>query len=403
MRTPSTRDRILEAADRRTRTDEPSSDFVPRVIAEIHSSRLRSNYDAIQKLNPGQGMIPMIKANAYGHGASWAARTLRELPSLYALGVASLEEGAEIREALGVKGRRTSILVFSGAALWSDEKGNFCVRHGLTPVISTDEDWSAFQGRGWTSRLPYELKFNTGMNRLGLSLGNLQAVRKSLLKLSMEERPRGILSHLAMAESPESKLSREQLARFQSLVRELKPSLPAAQFHLANSSAIWNAKHFGLTELTDVVRPGISLYGVAPWPGAPSRGLQAVLELRSQVVAVHELRPGEGVGYGATFQVSRSGSQKSQCVAILPVGYADGMHRYTSNRGTAVLEGREERFLGIVSMDLSAISCTSRTRPGAPVEILGPHTDIWEQAKNAGTLPYELLTSLSGRVQRIYV
>ena len=272
MKPPSNRDRILEsireASERQEREEGGPIDFPPRVSVEISASHLRANYRAIQDLVPGQDLIPMIKANAYGHGAAWAAKTLAELPGLYGLGAASLEEGAEIRAAMGLKRRKTSILVFSGAALWSEEKGNYCLRHGLTPVISSDEDWTAFQRQGWTARLPYELKFNTGMNRLGLSLSQLQVVRKSLLKLPENQRPSGILSHMAMAEDPEARLSLDQISRFRSIAAELKPVLPAARFHLANSAMIWNAKHYGLDGLTDVVRPGISLYGVPPWAGA---------------------------------------------------------------------------------------------------------------------------------------
>jgi alanine racemase len=208
-----------------------------------------------------------------------------------------------------------------------------------------------------------------------------------------------VLSHLATAESPGSAVARRQLRRFDDLFRLLRPALPRAAFHLANSAAIWNARAFRLNELTEVVRPGLSLYGVPPWPGAPARGIRPALALGAPLIEVRTVPPGESVGYGATFTVRGRAAR----VAIVPMGYADGLHRAASGRGLARLGGRLERFLGVVSMDLAALSCASGARPGARAWLLGPGIDPWRQAAAAGTVPYELLTSLSARVQRAYV
>ena len=110
----------------------------------------------------------MIKADAYGHGAAFAARTLSAERNLYGFGVATLDEGREVREALGAKGRRIRVMALSGAANWRDEKGQYCERFGITPTIVSDEDWSRFLRGRWPERLKYHLKFNTGMNRLGM-------------------------------------------------------------------------------------------------------------------------------------------------------------------------------------------------------------------------------------------
>jgi alanine racemase len=363
---------------------------------------LVNNYKAIQALAPEQAMLPMIKANAYGHGVEWVAGLLTGFANLYGFGVATLEEGAELRQALGVRNRRVRIIVFSGCAAWSEGKGQYCERHGLTPVIAGDADWQAFVRGGWTDRLPYELKFNTGMNRLGLSLSMARTIVSSLKNRSPESQPAGVLTHLAMSELPDSKLSQLQLERFVALKSELAGAFPSAHFHLANSGAIWNAKRWGLKGLTDVVRPGLALYGVPPWSGAPARGLAPVMTYTAGVLAVHALKAGESLGYGASFKVPSKATEPVQ-VAILAAGYADGVKRMFSNQGYAWLGGRETRFLGMVSMDLSAVGAFASTRVGDRVELIGPHVDPWTQARSAGTIPYELLTSVSARVQRRYV
>lgn len=139
---------------------------------------------------------------------------------------------------------------------------------------------------------------------------------------------------------------------------------------------------------------------------------------KASVVAVHALRPGDSIGYGATFKVPGKVSGKVQAkvpgkeasksdepvyAAVLAAGYADGIKRALSNQGYAWLGGRSTRFLGMVSMDLCSVGAFSSTRVGDRVELLGPHVDPWAQSRAAGTIPYELLTSLSVRVQRKYV
>jgi alanine racemase len=124
------------------------------------------------------------------------------------------------------------------------------------------------------------------------------------------------------------------------------------------------------------------------------------LSLEAKVVNVSQLKAGESVGYGGKFKVSATTSSR---VATLAGGYADGILRRLSEKGTVWLGGRANRFAGTISMDLSSVECPTQTKPGDWAEILGPHVDIWEQSENAQTVPYELLTSVSSRVQREYV
>jgi alanine racemase len=324
---------------------------------------------------------------------------------LYGLGVASLEEGQELREQVGELGRkRLPIIVFSGAAPWSDEKGLFCERYQLTPILTNEEDFRKFIAQGWAKRVPYELKFNTGMNRLGLAFESIQRVRKVLGELPAEERPQGILSHLAVAEEPDHNLTLKQVERFQVLRTELHSITPASQFHLGNSAAIWNARALRLAELTDIVRPGLALYGVTPWSGAPARGIAPVLRYTAEVIQLHTLKPGEVMGYGAHYRVPPQ-AQQGVRVAVLNCGYADGLPRLLRGQGAQPggftwLGGREARFLGVISMDLCAVECSESVRVGDRAEILGPQVDAWSQARVAQTIPYELYTSISPRVRR---
>jgi len=347
----------------------------------------------------------MLKANAYGHGAEFAARVLAESPDLYGFGLATFEEAVALRTALKSVGRRVSLFVFSEATPWTEQKGVLCEQFGVTPVLSSWLDFEAFVAQGWPARVSYELKFNTGLNRLGIELGRVSAVRKKLATLDSGALPNGICSHLASSEAPDAKITALQLDKFASLRRELSAVAPSAQFHLANSGGLWNFRELGLPGLTDIVRPGLALYGVTPWDGAPARGLQSVLTWRASVVATHTLKPGESLGYGGTFAVPRGASDSVQ-VAILAAGYADGVQRQWSGRpgnapgGWVWLAGRPERFLGRVSMDLSAVSCSRDVEPGAEAEILGTRVDPWAQARAAETIPYELFTSIGSRVAR---
>lgn len=385
-------------------SNAPLTTRFDRGEAIVSGKALRENFKAIQDQVGDQAILPMIKADAYGHGAAFTAKALAQARNLYGFGVATLDEGREIREALGAKGRRTRVMALSGATNWSEEKGQYCERFGITPTIASDEDWRRFLKGKWPERLKYHLKFNTGMNRLGLSAGLVQQILSQLKDKPLEWRPEGVATHMAVAEDANHPLTRKQLEVFRGITGAVKATWTDTLFHLANSGSIWNAKEFGLNGWTDVVRPGISLYGVPPWPGAPARGLVPAMELRYQVAARRQVKPGESVGYGAHFKVK--GNEPPVEIAILAAGYADGLHRMNSGigdaGGRALLGGRLRRFLGVVSMDLSAIECDASTEVGAWARVFGEGLDPWTQAKAAGTIPYEVLTSVSRRVRRVF-
>lgn len=371
----------------------PAEEIVSRIVADFSAKQLVANYRAIAALAKGKGVLPLIKANAYGHGAVWVAKALAREANLAGFGVATLDEGEELREALP----KARIVVFSETARFGEAVGQYCEKHNLVATISSEESWRAFRKGGWPSRIKYELKFNTGMNRLGFNLGFLSELARDLRALPGEQHPDGVLSHLACAESPRHELSLKQVAAFRRVRSELASIVPSAAFHLANSAGIWNGQELGIDQEMDLVRPGISLYGATPWDGAPARGIAPVMHLQARVLATRALARNETIGYGATY-VANDAMQ----VAVLAAGYGDGLPRALSSRGQAFVSGTIRPVIGVVSMDLSTIQCGPETRAGDWVELWGSRIDPWRQAKSAGTIPYELFTSLTARVDRRY-
>jgi alanine racemase len=368
-----------------------------RAHVSLSEEALRNNFQVVRERVPGQSILPMVKADAYGHGAAHVARVWAREPDLVGFGVATLGEGERLRSELGLRFRRSAVIVFSGAMPWTEQKGYFCEHFGLQPVIGSIDAWRAFIRGGWHERLAYHLEWDTGMNRLGLEGSFLEQVARKVGTFQPEHRPQSVFSHLASAESPQDAATRRQCERFRSVRSAFVGAAPAAAFHLLNSAGIWNARELGALEGLDWVRPGLALYGVPPWRGAPARGLLPVLRFTAQVVRVWEARGGERIGYGGAYAVP---SGQTQRVAVVSVGYADALLRSLGPQGEVWLGGRRERFLGRISMDLAAVSASVSVKVADEAVFLGPEIDLWAQAEKAGTIPYELLTSISPRVIR---
>jgi len=380
-----------------------------RPRATLSGTALLANWEAICRRVPHQRILPMVKAQAYGHGADWAARLIwRQEKSrskgqrLAGFGVATLDEALSLRASIA----GAPIVVFSGLLPWNSESGQVCERFGLTPVLSSVEDWRSFVRGGWARRVAFEIKFNTGMNRLGISCTELSQVKKDLQRLAKQGiYPSGVLSHLACAESPHAPLSRAQRELFRGIQGELSPLFGASvEFHLGNSAPLWQAEAWDLESLGQRVRPGLSLYGIAPRGLASQLPLTPVMELSAPVVAIQNVRAGESIGYGRRFI-----ARKALRVAILGMGYADGLDRHWGDASSLavvhfdrVTRGRS-RWVGAISMDLSAVIAPAGVRVGDRAQVFGAQIDPWVQAEAAGTIPYEILTSLGARVQRIYV
>jgi alanine racemase len=372
---------------------------IRQTFAHVDLGALADNARAIRAfLAAGRGgaappvLVGVVKANGYGHGASEVARTLVRVG-------AGMLACADIEEAIALRadGLTCPILVFGTLSL-GDLDGVF--EYGLTPTISSPAAGRAMQlaaaRRG--VRVRYHLEIDTGMNRLGLRHDNLPRTMPALLaapNLDLE----GVYTHFATADTPGDELFARQQRNFDAAQHQLS-ALGARTCirHAANSAALLADS----STWFDLVRPGLLLYGVAP-PALEGRiVVKPVMSVRSRVVAVKGVRPGEIIGYGARFTAERATT-----TAVVPVGYADGLDTRLAGRGWVLVRGRRVPIVGSVCMDMIMIDVTGlAVEPGDEVVITGcqggDEIRVGEMARWVGTIPYELLCRVGARVERIY-
>ena len=366
-------------------------------VARVDLDAIRSNFAAISSLlassdTPTPGVIAVVKANAYGHGAPEVGRAL-EAAGAAMLACADIEEGIVLREA----GVRAPILIF-GALSVSDLDGVFS--HALTPTISTPGAARALQTaaakHGTTLRC--HLKIDTGMNRLGFRHDNLDRTLPEVAgsaNLAVD----AVYTHFATADAPEHPAFAEQRDRFDASCARL-PSIgiPVRSRHACNSAALLRDERVWY----DYVRPGLLLYGIVPPPLAATLPLRPALSLHSRIVAVKGLRPGEGIGYGL-----RDGADAVRTIAVVPAGYADGLDLRLAGHGHMLVRGQRAPVVGSVCMDMSMIDVTGlAVAPGDEVVIVGRQAaesiGMREIAASIGTIPYDLLCRVGARIQRVF-
>jgi alanine racemase len=364
-------------------------------FCSIDHDALRWNLAQIrEKVGATVKILSMVKANAYGHGAPAAAHTLASAGS-DAFGVATLEEGVELRRA----GIRAPVLVLAGA--YDDQLEEFFA-HSLTPVAHDLQRLERLekkvQQRGAT--LDVHLKIDTGMGRLGFLAAECDAWIDDIRKLTALKIA-GVFSHFSHAESVEGEYTRRQLEIFHGVVDRLRAeNIRPALTHLANSAATITlpAAYF------DMVRPGIMLYGIYPSPAmARQISLKPVLAWKTRILQLKKVPAGASISYGQTFITRRE-----SVIASLPIGYADGYSRLLSNRGEVLVGGERAKVAGRVCMDLTMIDVTDirNVKQGDEVVLLGRQgggeISADEMAAWANTISYEILTSISARVPRIH-
>jgi alanine racemase len=369
--------------------------------AHVDLDALEANFRAIagflaaaraERRESPPGIIAVVKANAYGHGAARVGLALQDAGATM-LACADIEEGIELRQA----GVRIGILVF-GALSVSDVSGLFA--HQLTPTASTPAAGRALQAaaaaRG--QQLRYHLKIDTGMNRLGFRHDNLGRTLPELLA-SPNLRLDAVATHFASADDLSSALFDEQRRRFDTAVATLQSlGATAVDRHAANSAAMLRDPRAWY----EAVRPGVLLYGVVPPPLAARLTLEPVMSIRSRIVAVKGVRAGEGVGYGGRFVATQPTR-----IAVVPAGYADGLDVRLGGRGAVLVRGRRVPIVGAVSMDMMTIDVTGLdVETGDEVVLLGrqgaEQIDVREMAGAVGTVPYEVLCRVGARIERIY-
>ncbi len=370
-------------------------------VARVDLQALTSNYTSIvehlKAEQPTQtpGVIAVVKANAYGHGAPQVAKAL-EAAGADLLACADIEEGAVLRRA-GVK---AEILVF-GAMSVSDLEGLFDCN--LTPTISTPGAARAVQNAAarYKRRVRYHLKIDTGMNRLGFRFDNLKRSLPELLASPNLELG-AVYTHFATADVPDSPHFGEQRVRFEQAlgeIRELDRSPEGSRYiHASNSAAFLRDSRVWY----DRVRPGLLLYGIVPPPLASTLPLKPVMSLHSKVVAVKGMRPSEISGYGARFV-----ADKPTTIAIIPAGYADGIDLRLASRGHVLIRGRRAPVIGSVCMDMLTVDVTGmEVFPGDDAVILGEQgsdrIDAREMAGTIGTIPWEVVCRVGSRIERQY-
>jgi alanine racemase len=338
-------------------------------------------------------VIAVVKANAYGHGASAVALAL-EAAGASMFACADLEEGVSLREA-GVK---APILVF-GALSVSDLSHLFS--HRLTPTVSTPSAARALEAAA-ASRdvvLGCHLKVDTGMNRLGFRHDNLARTIPPVLAMP-HLRIEAVYTHFASADQPEAPWLDEQRHRFDRAAAALGAmGLPGVSRHAANSAALLRDARTWY----DAVRPGLLLYGIVPPPLAASNlDLRPALSLASRIVAVKGLRPGEGTGYGLAWQDDRP-----RTIAIVPAGYADGLDTRLAGRGYVLVRGKRRQVVGSICMDMMMVDVTGEdVSPGDEVVLIGrqdgEEVTAREIAGAIGTIPWEVTCRLGSRIERRY-
>lgn len=323
-----------------------------RLIVDLDA--LADNYATLKARAAGD-VAAVVKANAYGLGALPVARRLAA-EGCRQFFVATESEGVALRPALP---KDADIFVFSGEA--------------QAPGLIAVANHAAQLGPS-----PVALHVDTGMQRLGFPWDAVPAAA---------EKVRLLISHLACAETPDHPFNAEQIRRFEA-VAERFPGVPTS---LANSAGILNG-------VAGLGRAGIGLYGGNPWADRPNP-MRPVATFEGQVLQVRSVRTGETVGYGAGRALDRDAE-----VAVVGVGYADGVRRSLSNRGAAAFAGKRLPIIGAVSMDLTHLDATGTgLARGDWVEFCGPNLSVDEMARRADTIAYEILTGIGNRVERRYL
>ncbi|MGD8858474.1 MAG: alanine racemase [Myxococcales bacterium] len=364
--------------------------------AQIDLDALAHNLSVLRQVAHGSRVFAVVKADAYGHGLVPVAKRL-ERERVDGLCVALAEEGLTLRAA----GVTTPILVLNGA--YGDAHARVVAAHLLPTVYSLDQI-RAFDRVAVGTPVGVHLKVDTGMARLGVPLDELGAVLDGLEHMR-GVRIDGVMTHLSSADT-DARATEEQLERFAAAVamvrdRGHRPRL----VHAANSAGTYGYPH----AREDLVRAGISLYGVTPEhpEGGPMRvdapALRPVMSVHTEVMALRTLPPGAPVGYDQTFRARRTTR-----VATVPIGYGDGLMRAASNRGAMLVGERVCPIIGRISMDLTTLDVTEveSCRVGDPVVLLGSQggasLDATDLARACDTIAYEVLTSISPRVPRNY-
>jgi alanine racemase len=353
---------------------------VSRLIrAVIEPRALRHNLGTIRERARRARVMAVVKANAYGHGL---VPTALALPDADAFAVARLEEGLALRAA----GITQPIVLLEG--VFTAEQLLEAARHGFDLVVHDALQVELLEEMTGSHRFVLWIKIDTGMNRLGFPAREFAGALERVQRLKPAPLEVRLLTHLACADERDNRMTNEQLTRFREITRGLDYSVS-----VANSAGIFGGAQVNF----DWVRPGLALYGASPFAdsSAAQLGLTPVMSLESSVIALRRIAAGETVGYGAAWR-----SPRDSLIAIIAAGYGDGLPRSLAGGTPVLVAGARVPLVGRVSMDMIAadVSALPEVHVGTGVVLWGPGLPVEEIARHAGTIPYELLCSVSQRV-----
>ena len=356
--------------------------------AIIDLKALRENFYLAQQLAPNSKSMPMVKANAYGHGMIEVANALAD--SAPAFGVACIEEALALRKA----NIKQPILLLEGPHS-ADEIG-IAEKHGFWLMLENHNQLQAILSAHLSNPISVWLKLDTGMHRLGFKPEDLQHIFKQLSDSANVADDIVLATHFACADDLESDFTDRQLQCFNSAIDTLDFPAPTS---LANSAAI-----LGWPSIEDNwQRPGYMLYGASPFskPQKNADQLQQVMHFQSAVISIRNISAGESVGYTANWT-----AQRNSIIATVAVGYGDGYPRHAPNGTPVLIDGVRCPLVGRVSMDMITVDITDLNtdiKIGTDVTLWGPALSVTEVAMHCGTIGYELLTRMPARVPRIYI
>jgi alanine racemase len=370
-----------------------------RCWVEVSRSRIAENFRSVRAaVGPDVEVMAVVKADAYGHGAVEVSRVL-EAEGARWLAVSNVGEGVALRQA-GIRARilvMADFLPFERPAL---------IDHELTPVIHSLVDLAELDHLANTRGVPlrYHLKIDSGMGRLGARVGADEVL--SAIRRARRARLEGLMTHFASSADYNSPQTDRQIQVFDRVLGGLRRAGVGPDWvHMSGTNPIAYGRR---AAWGNMVRAGLALYGyVSPARGdAPPRilAVKPALSWKARIVATKDVPAEALIGYGGMFQ-----TQRPMKIAVLAVGYADGLPHRLSNKGKVIAGGKLARILGAVSMDLTTIDITHvpSLKPGDPVTLIGQEGQVslnaHQIARTAGTISYSVLCGISARVKRVYV
>ena len=356
--------------------------------AEIDLEAIAHNFQEIRS-RAGVQVLPVVKADAYGHGVVPVVERLVRAGA-QGFAVALAEEAFELRDA----GVTCSLLVLNGVVGGAHRE---VLERGIVPVVHDLDALEAYRAAARGGEFRVHVKVDTGMARLGVPMSSLPRFVEAMTQMPSLVLS-GLMTHLASADDDDV-FTHAQLDRFEEAITLIRSAgFAPSVIHAANSPATFRYDRARY----DMVRPGLALFGDAGFPADDLR-LKPAMRMRTEVISLRDLKVGERAGYGGAFVAERPSR-----LAILPVGYADGVLRSSAGRGQVLVGGRRCPYVGRISMDLAHVDVTDvpAVCVGDEVVLVGSQGDetlsVREVADAAGTIPYEIMTSVSRRVPRFY-